>query len=97
MEVVFSVFDEDSVILGDESEVESVELGEEDEFSSEVHVAGDEGLWGGSVLSFVEGCAIPLREIRCISNLSRHNSACGGGPEIGVSGELDGLVEWGLV
>ena len=73
-----------TVILGDESEVESVELGEEDELSSEGHVVGDVGLWDGSVLSFVEGCAIPLREIRCMSNLLRPNSACGRGPEMGV-------------
>ena len=51
----------------------------------------------GPVLSFVEGCTIPLREIRCVSNLLRHNSACGRGPEMGIWGELDGLVEWGVV
>ena len=81
---MLSVPDEDSVILGDKSEVESVELGEEDELSSEGHVVGDEVLWGVSVLSFVEGCAVPLREIRCMSNLLRHNSAYGEGPEMGV-------------
>ena len=80
MEVLLSVSDENSLILGDESEVESVELIEEDELSSEGHVVGDDQLWGGSVFSFVEGCAIPLREIRCASILLRYNSACGGGP-----------------
>ena len=49
------------------------------------------------MLSFVEGCAIPLREIRCMSNLLRHNSTCGGGPEMGLQGELDGFDEWHLV
>ena len=84
MEVVLSVSDKDSAIQGDEYEVESWVLIEEDELSSNGHVVGDEGLWGGSVLSFVEGCAIPLREIRCMSNLLRHNSACGRDAEIGV-------------
>ena len=44
MEVVLSVSDEDSVILGDESGVESVELGEKDELSADGHVVGDQGL-----------------------------------------------------
>ena len=57
------------------SEVESVEVIEGDELSHDGYVVGDEGLWSGSVLSFVEDCAIPMREIRCVSNLLRHNSA----------------------
>ena len=36
------------------------------------------------VLSSVEDCGVPFKEIRCASNLSRHNSSCSGGPEIGV-------------
>ena len=36
------------------------------------------------MLSFVEGCVVPLREIRCASNLLRHNSACGRGAEMGL-------------
>ena len=44
VEVVPSVSDEDSEILGDGSEVGSVELIEEDELSSDGHVVGDEGL-----------------------------------------------------
>ena len=84
VKVVLSASDVDRAVLDDESEVESVELGEENELSSEGHVVGDEGLWGTSVLSLVEGCAVPLREIRCMSNMLRHNSTCGGGPEMGL-------------
>ena len=42
-------------------------------------------------------CAVPLIEIRCMSNLLRHNSACGRGPEMGLLGGSDGLFEQGLV
>ena len=43
-EVVLPGSDDNSVILGDDSEVESVELIEDDEHSSEGYVKGDEGL-----------------------------------------------------
>ena len=36
------------------------------------------------MLSSVKVCGVPFKEIRCASNLSRHNSASGGGPEGGV-------------
>ena len=44
VKVLLSASDLDSVILDDESEVESVELGEEDEINGEGHVVGDERL-----------------------------------------------------
>ena len=40
---------------------------------------------------------VPFIEIRCVSNLLRHNVACCGGPEMGLLWGLDGLLEWGLV
>ena len=95
-EVVLFGSDEDSVLLGD-AEVESWELIEDEEPNGEWHGKNDEGCGDGLGLTFIEGCAVPLIEIRCVSNLLRHNSACGGGPEMGLWGGFDGLVEWGLV
>ena len=40
---------------------------------------------------------MPFIEIRCMSNLLRHNLACCGGPEMGLLVGLDGFPEWGLV
>ena len=40
---------------------------------------------------------VPFIEIRCTSSLLRYKLACCGGPEMGLLGGLDGLLEWGLV
>ena len=80
VDAVLSVSEDDSVMLGD-SELESGELTEDDKLNDD---EGDGGLLDWPELFFVEGCAIPLMEIRCTSNLLGHNSACGGGPEMGL-------------
>ena len=77
--------EEVSVLLGD-TEVESLELIVDGELNGEQHDEGDEGPGDGLRLGlFVGGdCAISLIEIRCASHLLRHNSTCGGGPEMGL-------------
>ena len=40
---------------------------------------------------------MPFIKIRCMSNLLRHNLACCGGPEMGLLGGSDGLLEQNLV
>ena len=69
-----------------ESESEAVLLGEEhglwSELCSEVLVMGVEGSEGVGVWSLSVGCKVPLSDTRYVSNLSKHNSACGGGPEM---------------
>ena len=92
MVFVLSASEVDSVTLDEESEVESMVLCEEHELCSEGHVVGVEGSGCVLVLCSVEGCGVPFKEIRCVNNLSRHNSVCGGGPEIGVYWMLDGLM-----
>ena len=70
-----------------------MELTVEGELNDEQHDKGDEG--PGDGIRVFDGCH--CIEIRCKSNLLRHNVAGCGGPEMGLSGDLDGLLEWGLV
>ena len=88
--------EEDSVLLGD-TEVESLELIVEGELNDEEHDEGDEGSGDGLSVLVDGDSTVPLIEIRCASNSLRHNSACGGDPEMGVLGGSDGLFKWGLV
>ena len=78
----------DLLLVLSESELESVLLGEEHGLSGgicdEVLVVGDEGSNDVGVWSLNVSCKVPLRETRCLSSLSKHNSACGGGPEMGL-------------
>ena len=54
------------------------------ELSDEVLVVGEEDSGGMWVLSLIFGCKVPFRETRCVSNLSKHNSAGGDSPEMGL-------------
>ena len=51
-------------------------------------VVGDEG--SGAVLSLGVVCMVPFSNTRCISNLSKHNTAGGNGPEMELEWVLDG-------
>ena len=49
----------------------------------ELYLVGEEGgvvLWSSAVI-----CEVPFKEARCVSNLFKHNSACGRGPEMGLN------------
>ena len=42
------------------------------------------------VLSLGVVCMVPFSDTRCASNLSKHSTAGGNGPEMGLEGVLDG-------
>ena len=77
--------------------VDGQEHGLSYELCDEILVVGDEGSKDVSVLSSGVGYNVPLRETRSASNLSKHNSAGGSGPEMGLEWALDGFVRGGLV
>ena len=61
-----------------ESESEELKLCEGDV------ILGDEGSLGAVSWCSVVVCGLPFKETRCMSNLFKHVSAFGGGPEMGL-------------
>ena len=56
--------------------------GKEHGLSNDVLVVGDEDSRGVWVLSLDVVCMVPFSDTRCVSNLSKHNTAGGNGPEM---------------
>ena len=68
------------------SDSESEVLGEEEHgLCVEMVVVGKEGSNGVVLWCSVVICEVPFKETRCASNLFKHNSACGIGPEMGLN------------
>ena len=58
--------------------------GEEHGLSDDELVVGDEGSSGVWMLSLGVVCMVSFKETKCVSNLPKHNTAGGDGPEMGL-------------
>ena len=72
------------LVLSSSESVMFVCDGEEHGLSENVLVMGDEGSRGECVLSLGVVCMVPFRATRCVSNVSKLNTAGGDGPEKGT-------------